>query len=64
MWVLGLEWMDFCSFDPRMPPELRLYVERIERNEPYIADLESKVLTFLAEVEEQVRDFSRIGLAA
>jgi len=64
MWVLGLEWMDFCSFDPRMPPELRLYVERVERNEPYIADLESKVLTFLAEVEAQVQDFSRMGQAA
>ena len=31
-WVLELEWMDFCSFDPRMPLELRLYVERVTRN--------------------------------
>jgi hypothetical protein len=63
-WVLELKWMDFCSFDPRMPPELRLYVERVTRNEPYIADLESKVLTFLAEADAQAQDFSRMGLAA
>jgi predicted phage-related endonuclease len=64
MWVLGLEWLDFCSFDPRMPPELRLYVERIERSEPYIADLESRVLTFLAEVQIEVNDFLKMGIAA
>lgn len=64
MWVLGLEWMDFCSFDPRMPPELRLYVQRVERDESYIADLEDKVLTFLAEVQIEVNDFLQMGIAA
>jgi putative phage-type endonuclease len=64
MWVCGLEWMDFCSYDPRMPAELRLYVERIPRDEAYIADLEGKVLTFLAEVQIQVDDFLRFGKAA
>jgi hypothetical protein len=64
MWVLGLEQMDFCSFDPRMPPELRLYVERVARNDGYIKDLEDKVLTFLAEVQIEVNDFLKMGLAA
>jgi predicted phage-related endonuclease len=64
MWVLGLEWMDFCSFDPRMPPELRLYVERVARNDGYIKDLEDKVLTFLAEVQIEVNDFLKMGIAA
>lgn len=64
MWVLGLEWMDFCSFDPRMPPELQLYVERIPRDDAYIRELEDKVLTFLAEVQVQVDDFLMMGKAA
>jgi putative phage-type endonuclease len=64
MWVLGLEQMDFCSFDPRMPPELRLYVESVARNDGYIKDLEDKVLTFLAEVQVQVNDFLQMGIAA
>jgi putative phage-type endonuclease len=64
MWVCGLESMDFCSYDPRMPPELRLYVERVARNDGYIKDLEDKVLTFLAEVQVQVNDFLQMGIAA
>lgn len=64
MWVLGLEWLDFCSFDPRMPPELRLYVERVARNDGYITELEDKVLTFLAEVQVEVNEFLKMGIAA
>jgi predicted phage-related endonuclease len=64
MWVLDLEWMDFCSYDPRMPPELRLYVQRIERDETYIAELEKKVLAFLDEVQGQVDLFHAMGKAA
>lgn len=64
MWVCGLEWMDFCSFDPRMPPELRLYTEKVVRNDGYIAELENKVLDFLAEVQVQVDDFLKMGIAA
>lgn len=64
MWVCGLEWIDFCSFDPRMPPELRLYTEKVVRNDGYIAELENKVLDFLAEVQVQVDDFLKMGIAA
>lgn len=64
MWVCDLEWMDFCSFDPRMPPELRLYMERIPRDDAYILELEIKVLSFLDEVQAQVDDFLKMGIAA
>ena len=39
MLVTGRAWSDFVSYDPRMPPNLRLYIQRIPRDEVYIAML-------------------------
>lgn len=51
MWITGRQWVDFISFDPRMPQHLQLYVQRIERDADYIAMLEAKVIEFLADVD-------------
>lgn len=51
LWVNGRAWCDFISFDPRMPEHLRLYVQRVPRDDAYIANLEEGVKAFLAEVE-------------
>lgn len=53
MWVTGRKWIDFISYDPRMPEKLRLYVQRIERDDAYIAELEKSVSAFLSEVAQQ-----------
>ncbi len=44
MWVYGLAWIDFISFDPRYPkaPEFELIVDRIERDEAHIAKLDAR----------------------
>ena len=55
------QWCDFISFDPRMPDNLMLYVQRVERDNEMLAILESEVSAFLAEVEEDVRILSKIG---
>ena len=52
MWCLGLEWVDFVSFDPRIESEARLSIVRVERDEAMIKTLESKVLRFNEKVEE------------
>jgi len=67
MWVLGLEWVDFCSYDPRMhagAEHLKLYRQRIERDEAYIAQLEKDVLAFLAQVQAKVDLFQAFKEAA
>lgn len=64
MLVSGRVYWDFISYDPRMPPELRLYVQRIERDEVYIKALENKLLDFLAEVQVEVNSFLKIKEAA
>lgn len=64
MWVLGLEWIDFCSYDPRMQnggAHLKLYRQRIMRDDAYIADLEKQVCAFLAEVQRKVDLFMMMG---
>lgn len=38
MLVTGRDWNDFVSFDPRMPLNCRLYVERVHRDDTYIND--------------------------
>lgn len=53
MWVTGRKWIDFISYDPRMPAKLRLFVYRVQRDEAYIATLAEQVEKFLAEVDRQ-----------
>lgn len=50
----GRKWCDFVSFDPRLPPHLRLFVRRIHRDDQVISDLEGEVTAFLAEIDGKV----------
>jgi predicted phage-related endonuclease len=50
----GRAWCDFVSFDPRLPPEMQLFVARLGRDEDRIAELEKLVSEFLAELDETV----------
>ena len=51
MWLTDRQWCDFVSFDPRMPADLQLYVQRVQRNPEFIAGLEREIVTFLSEVD-------------
>lgn len=64
LWVTGRRWCDFISYDPRFPKELRLYVQRIERNDAYIAKLEVGLVKFLDEVEEAVTQILGVNAAS
>lgn len=50
----GRDWCDFVSFDPRLPAEMQLFVQRIERDAEAQAGIENAVAEFLAEVDEAV----------
>jgi len=54
MWLTGREWCDFVSFDPRMPADLQLYVQRIKGNPEFQAMLEREIIAFSAEADEIV----------
>ena len=51
MWVCGRQWVDFVSFDPRMPDHLRLFVVRVQRDDSFIENLSAEVARFNREVE-------------
>jgi len=61
LWITGREWCDFVSYDPRMPAELQLHVQRIQRDPSFIADLEAKVTSFLQQVGNQVEALRRLA---
>lgn len=54
----GRRWCDFASYDPRLPVEMQLHVQRVERDDAMIAEIEAAVIAFLAEVEATVDDLN------
>lgn len=55
----GRAWCDFVSFDPRMPAHMQMFVQRVERDDKMIRELEIEVSTFLDEVDQTVRRLTR-----
>tara|TARA_R100001594_G_scaffold26167_4_gene50879 strand:- start:470 stop:1099 length:630 start_codon:yes stop_codon:yes gene_type:complete len=58
------EWCDFVSFDPRMPPETQLFIQRIERDKERIKELEEMVVEFLFEMNEKIDRLKKLEKAA
>jgi putative phage-type endonuclease len=57
MWQMactGREWCDFVSFDPRLPENMQMFVQRVPRDLSLILDLEQQVSDFLAEIDAKV----------
>lgn len=56
-------WCDFASYDPRFPDGLQLHIVRVPRDAEYIAELETEVAAFLAEVDQIVSEIQEMRLA-
>lgn len=59
----GRDWCDFVSFDPRLPVDLQIKVQRVERDQELIDSLEKDVTDFLAEVEDKVTRLKQLTAA-
>jgi putative phage-type endonuclease len=55
----GRAWCDFVSFDPRMPEHIRLFVQRVERDDALVSELEREVTVFLSEVAATVEALTK-----
>lgn len=55
MAVTGRKWCDFVSYDPRFPENHQVFIQRVERDDERIAELEKDVAEFLAEVEADLK---------
>ena len=47
-------WCDFVSFDPRMPADMQMHDERVQRDGVAIAEMFVAVETFLAELDSKL----------
>jgi putative phage-type endonuclease len=56
----GRQWCDFCSFDPRLPKELQLFVKRVPRDNAYIQMLEEEVKKFLTELDGKITKLNEL----
>lgn len=59
LWVVRRKWWDFISYHPDFPASLRLYVQRVNRDEDYIAKLEGACLSLEAEVQAIVNQLQQ-----
>lgn len=50
----GRAWCDFVSYDNRLPESMRLFVQRVTRDDGAIAKIEAEVASFLDEIDEMV----------
>lgn len=60
MWVTGAQWLDFVSYDDRLPEGLQYFCVRVYREE-FKKDLESyelELMKFLAEVDAEVKSLA------
>lgn len=50
----GRQWCDFASYDPRLPESMRLFVQRVPRDDVLIRAVEKDVTDFLNELRDTV----------
>ena len=55
----GREWVDFVSFDDRLPDELQYFCARFHRDDKRIEAMEAEVTKFLGELAELEADMRR-----
>jgi predicted phage-related endonuclease len=59
MFVTGRAWWDFVSYDPRQRDGLRLYVQRVPRDDAYISKMAAALLEFDEEVRAMVSELEQ-----
>lgn len=54
LWLTGRAWIDFVSYDPRLPDNLKLFIVRVIRSQAEIDAYEKEVLAFLEQLDTEV----------
>lgn len=63
MWQMactGRLYVDFVSYDPRLPEDLQLFVSRLGRDDVLIASMESSVIEFNDSVDKMISELQKI----
>lgn len=59
MFVTGRKWWDFISYDPRQCERLRLYVQRVYRDDAYISELAAHLIQFNKEANAMIEELMK-----
>ncbi len=62
IWFTGSEFCDFVSYAPELPPNAQMFIERIYRDDTYIASMEDELIRFNNEVEEEIEFVKQFSL--
>lgn len=50
----GRNWCDYIIYDPRMPENAQLFMVRVDRDDDFIAEMESEIKKFIEEMNEKI----------
>lgn len=64
LFVTGADWLEFVSYDDRLPEHLQLFRVRVTPDSLPIPDHAQKVMAFLAEVDREVEALKALRVAA
>lgn len=60
MWITGRKWCDFIMYAPQLEPVGKhLFIKRVERNDDFIEDMESKLWEFARRVQTHIDNLKR-----
>lgn len=59
LWVTGRQWWDFVSYHPSFAEQYRLYVQRVNRDDAFIANMENACLLMEADVNAILNELNR-----
>lgn len=54
MMCAGRQWCDFVSFDPRLPDEMQIVIQRVDLVSALAAEITEAVATFLDEIDDTI----------
>ena len=54
MWMTGAKYAWFASYDPRLPPNMELYLQKVDRDQQFVAMLQDEVCKFLDEINDTI----------
>lgn len=63
LWITGAKWCDFGSFDPDFPEDLRFVRTRMNRDEAVMAEYDTAINRFLAEVTIEIQTIQKLRAA-
>jgi putative phage-type endonuclease len=61
IWVCGLDWVDFVSYDPRIEGSASMSIVRVEPDQKFIDNIEKQVINFNDKLQQMYEQLTNEG---